>query len=79
MNIKKRISEIDRLRAKLLQERDDLVKKCPHPKYRIGLFSYYTGRMHLARLCTGCGESIGYATKEEGTAFENKESKVYET
>ena len=69
MEIKKRISEIDKQRKELLVEREAIQAKCEHESYEITDFQIRVGRIIVARVCTECSVFLGQASTHETISY----------
>lgn len=57
MKTRTRINQIYKERDKLLKEFEELQKKCPHKKEKIGFYSWRVGSMVEVPICVECDKA----------------------
>lgn len=60
-----RVNEIYDTIKKLEEELEALRSECSHDSYEVVNYSFRPGNIHLARVCTVCGEHLGYPNDDE--------------
>ena len=84
-NIRRRVKFIYEKRQELLDELDEIIKKCPHIQYRIGKWSWRVGNIDDRRICTDCEHTLpGSPSNEEIKQFNSENNngqgrKIYYT